>query len=138
MVGRYLTLFCPILFLAFLAAAAGEEPKQPGPGPGEIHQLEPITVRAAPLITPPAFKAVKKPEYPILARRRGWQGTAVLALLIRPDGTVGQATVQKRSGTAILDEAALSAAKDWTFTPAERGPEPIEMWIEVPVIFRLE
>jgi protein TonB len=50
---------------------------------------------------------------------------------------VGEVKVRKSSGNQVLDEAATSGARAWTFVPARRGPNSIEAWVEVPVEFKL-
>ena len=50
-------------------------------------------------------------EYPEKARVAGQQGVAVLKISINPDGSVSEANIISSSGSAILDEAALLAAK---------------------------
>jgi len=72
-----------------------------------------------------------------VARHRGWEGTVVLLLQVRADGTVGEVKIREGSGKPILDEAAANAAKHWTFIPATRGPKSVEAWLRVPVKFEL-
>ncbi len=50
-------------------------------------------------------------KYPEKARETGEQGVAVLKISINSDGTISQVNVVSSSGSAILDEAALTAAK---------------------------
>ncbi|HEY8391733.1 MAG TPA: energy transducer TonB [Capillibacterium sp.] len=56
------------------------------------------------------------PVYPLLARRRGWEGTVYLVLLLDPEGTVLTVELTKSSGYAVLDEAAMEAVKQWRYT----------------------
>ncbi len=79
-----------------------------------------------------------KPDYPLLARRRGIVGRVLLRVLVRADGTPGEVSVAQSSGHAMLDRAARSAVAAWRFVPARRGEQTIESWAEVPVSFRLE
>jgi protein TonB len=46
--------------------------------------------------------------------------------------------MDKSSGSTLLDDAALSGVKGWRFAPARKGLEPIEEWVRVPIVFRLE
>jgi TonB family protein len=50
-------------------------------------------------------------KYPEKARDAGEQGFAVLKISINTDGSVSQVSIVNSSGSAILDEAALNAAK---------------------------
>ena len=59
-------------------------------------------------------------KYPEKAKEAGEQGIAILKISINSDGSVSEATVISSSGSAILDEAALVAAK----SAAPFGPLP--------------
>lgn len=106
-------------------------------------------VRAAPKadapigkITPPVFNAAylrnPEPVYPVSARRRGEQGTVMLKVLVTREGTAASVSVDKTSGFAVLDQAALEAVRKWRFAPARHGAEPVESAVLVPIVFRLE
>ena len=79
----------------------------------------------------------QRPAYPSSARRARIQGTTLLAVLIADDGRVAEIVVKESSGHPDLDEAAADAVRRWRFTPARRGDDPIAMWVELPVDFRL-
>lgn len=70
------------------------------------------------------------PDYPALARRRGWQGTVVLRLTCDADGNVVAVVVVASSGHSSLDAAAIAAAQRWRLTG---GPGSCEQ----PFEFRL-
>jgi periplasmic protein TonB len=38
----------------------------------------------------------------------------------------------------MLDRAAMRAVKDWMFEPARQGEEKVDMWVKVPLTFRLK
>jgi len=78
------------------------------------------------------------PRYPVAARRAGEQGTVTLRVLVTRDGQPARVDVEKSSGSAHLDAAALEAVRGWRFVPARRGTDAIESWVLVPVVFRLE
>lgn len=78
------------------------------------------------------------PRYPQAARRAGEQGTVTLRVLVARDGSPARVDVEKTSGSANLDNTALEAVKAWRFTPARQRTEPVESWMLVPVVFRLE
>ncbi len=50
-------------------------------------------------------------QYPLVARRKGWQGLVKLALRIEPDGRLSDIRVAQPSGYALLDDAALASAR---------------------------
>ena len=93
-------------------------------------------------LTPPSFSAAylrnPPPRYPRAARQAGEQGTVTLRVLITREGLPARVDLDKSSGSAHLDNAALEAVKTWRFAPARRGAEPVESWWVVPIVFRLE
>lgn len=86
----------------------------------------------------PLYRSNPPPKYPALARRRGFQGNVVLEVLVGPVGNVIELHVLSSSGYPILDRAAKSSVKNWTFEPGTRGQEKVEMWVRVPIRFELK
>ncbi len=78
-----------------------------------------------------------QPTYPSISRRMREEGTVVLKVKVRVDGSPDVVLVQQASGSVRLDQAALSAVKLWKFIPAKRGDEAIESWVLVPIEFNL-
>ncbi len=93
-------------------------------------------------MTPPGFNAAylrnPAPRYPASARRAGTQGTVTLRVQVSREGLAARVDVEKSSGSPHLDAAALEAVKAWRFVPARQGAEPVESWVLVPIVFRLE
>jgi protein TonB len=85
----------------------------------------------------PIYDKNPSPEYPLIARRGGFQGTVVLEVMVDRNGRVGELRVLKSSGYKVLDRAAGESVRDWIFKPATKGNEKIEMWVRVPVCFKL-
>jgi protein TonB len=79
-----------------------------------------------------------KPPYPLAARRRGAQGRVVLSVHVGADGASEEVRLKRSSGHAVLDGAALQTVQRWRFVPARRGDTPVESWVDVPILFRLE
>jgi protein TonB len=79
-----------------------------------------------------------KPAYPLTARRRGLQGRVVIAAQVRGDGRCTETRIRHSSGHELLDNAARDAVRRWHFVPARRGDTPIDAWVEVPIVFRLD
>lgn len=78
-----------------------------------------------------------KPRYPFAARRQGIEGSVVLLVLVRADGSCGDVMVKQSSGYSVLDTAALETVRKWRFIPARRGARAVETRVHVPVTFRL-
>ncbi len=73
--------------------------------------------------------------YPLLARRRGWEGEVVLGFRLESDGRIIDAHVARSSGYGILDRAALNALDK--IKRIGNGPtHTIDM--QLPVIYRLQ
>jgi len=86
----------------------------------------------------PLYRSNPPPKYPVVARRRGFQGNVVLEVLVGQIGNVLDLRVLSSSGYPILDRAAKSSVKNWTFEPGMRGQEKVEMWVRVPIRFELK
>jgi protein TonB len=85
----------------------------------------------------PLYKENMPPEYPEIARLRGYEGVVLIAAEILPTGRVGNARIRQSSGYAILDQSALEAVKPWRFEPAKKSGKPFTFWVEVPIKFVL-
>jgi protein TonB len=104
------------------------------PSEGEITEVsEEAKINSA----VPKYRENSRPPYPPLARKRGYEGTTVLSLYVREDGTVGEIVVTKTSGHSILDRAASKTAQNWLFEPASRMGRTIPLWVDVPVRFMI-
>ena len=85
----------------------------------------------------PDYKINPKPRYPMLARRKGYEGTILLRVFVLESGGVGKVELEKSSGYEILDESALKAVKEWVFIPGKRDGSPVPSWVTVPIKFQL-
>jgi TonB family protein len=85
----------------------------------------------------PDYKVNPKPRYPMLARRKGYEGTILLRVFVLESGGVGKVELEKSSGYEILDESALKAVKEWVFIPGKKDGEPVPSWVTVPIKFQL-
>lgn len=86
----------------------------------------------------PLLKQNPPPDYPNSARRRGYQGSVVLKVLVGADGRVAAAQIDQTCGYAILDRTALAAVRDWKFDPGIKDGKKVKMWVKVPVRFELQ
>ena len=80
----------------------------------------------AEIFVPPAFRARQEPAYPDRARRAGVVGVVGVRIALAADGTVRAVELTASSGSRLLDEAALAAARASTFEPATRNHAPVE------------
>jgi len=86
----------------------------------------------------PLYRYNPPPVYPKTAKRRGYQGTVILEILVTIDGKVSDLRILESSGYGILDKAAKKSAEKWFFEPGFEGNKKVEMWVEVPVTFKLK
>lgn len=86
----------------------------------------------------PLYQINPPPDYPYQARRRGFEGTVVIEALISVSGRVADLRLAASSGHRSLDKAAIKAVRKWRFTPGSQGGVMKEMWVRVPVSFRLK
>ena len=77
------------------------------------------------------------PPYPIIARKKGWEGHLILKVFVNHKGSAEKVEVIKSSGYKILDEVSLNTVKNWIFIPARQGIVDIEDQIQVPIRFIL-
>lgn len=86
----------------------------------------------------PLYRQNPPPDYPRLARRRGYQGTVLLDVLVDKTGRARDVKVDESCGHGSLDRAAKKAVKGWRFEPGRRGDDPVDMRVKVPVRFELK
>ncbi|MEJ7733356.1 MAG: TonB family protein [Polyangiaceae bacterium] len=75
-----------------------------------------------------------EPVFPPAALADHRDGTVALAVTVGSDGTVTAVEVLESGGTDF-DEAAMSAVRQWMFSPAMRGDRAIAVKIRVPIRF---
>ena len=78
------------------------------------------------------------PPYPSLSKRMGEEGKVVLRVSVNPEGTADSVDIKTSSGSPRLDESAQKTVRNWKFVPAKRGDAPVQSWVLVPIIFKLE
>ena len=79
-----------------------------------------------------------RPLYPLLAIRQGAQGQVLLLVEVLPDGRAGRIELEKFSGHAMLDAAAMNAVRAWRFTPARKDGLLTTQTVRIPIHFSLK
>ncbi len=77
-------------------------------------------------------------QYPRLARQRGWQGVVKMRVQFLPGGQIGQVSIVRSSGFAMLDETAVAMLRSAELPPIPDGLRRREFLLDVPVEFRLK
>lgn len=104
------------------------------------------TRKAAPSAKPASSKLSRakvvfriSPIYPSMARRSGIEGKVIVLVTVSPSGRVSNARLTSSSGSTLLDEAALKAARRYRFMSAKDATgQAITTQATVPFTFRLK
>ena len=83
------------------------------------------------------YLSLSPPEYPKLARAKGWEGTVLLKVLVDENGRPSGVWIEKSSGYPLLDFSAQKAVQKWKFYPAQHEHIPYACLTFVPVQFVL-
>jgi protein TonB len=76
-------------------------------------------------------------EYPVAARRRGLTGTVHLEIAIDATGRLSDVLLVRSSSHALLDDAALQAARSLRRVPFPPEVRPRPLRVLMPVVFDL-
>jgi protein TonB len=109
---------------AVTAAVAGSP--HPSPRESEVHLRRSVLALVG-----------ERLDYPAIARHRGWQGTVTLRLQIEPDGRISRLDVDRTSGYAVLDRAAVKSLQLASVPQAGRWLHGRALQLLVPVEYRL-
>ena len=81
----------------------------------------------------------ERPQYTSDAMRAKIQGSVAVEIVVRPDGSVGDArVVRSLDPTFGLDQQAISAAKKWRFVAGRRNGEPVPVAMTIELTFTLK
>ncbi|HET7275655.1 MAG TPA: TonB family protein [Longimicrobiaceae bacterium] len=75
-------------------------------------------------------------KYPPMLRDAGIGGTVVLWVFINEQGEVQNTKVTTSSGYEALDQVAIEAMQQATFSPALNRDQRVPVWIQMPVTFQ--
>lgn len=79
-----------------------------------------------------------RPYYPLRARRKGYQGTVLLDVIVQTDGRAKSVSLAQSSGHEMLDKTALQTVRRWRFIPAHQGRKPVETTVQIPITFKIK
>jgi protein TonB len=121
---------------AMVGAGSAEGGPLPGDAAGGRGQGDGKAGKGTILVPGEFLTGNAPPRYPLVARRKGWEGTVVIELRVSDSGRVQEARIEKSSGYAILDDAALGAVRNWRIA-VNGKPAETTLKFTVPVIFKL-
>ncbi|HKQ63162.1 MAG TPA: energy transducer TonB, partial [Candidatus Polarisedimenticolaceae bacterium] len=113
-------------------APAATEAASPPPSavePGAVVDWDALDVTPVPIARP-------APEYPALARQMRQEGTVTLRVLVDETGHVADVELVRGISRSRLNDAAIQAARRWTYTPASKDGVPVKVWKSETVIFK--
>jgi TonB family protein len=122
-----------VLVIALGSSTAGAQAPDAGATPSDASAAKP---EAAEGITPPIPRRREKAPYPAEALKEGVEGTVGLELLVDEKGNVVGEHVTAPAGHGF-DEAALAAARKFTFEPARKNGTAIRSVVQLGYDFRL-
>jgi TonB family protein len=80
----------------------------------------------------------EKPQYTKEAMTAGIQGSVLMTVVVRKDGTVGQVDIVRSLDTDYgLDESAIKAARQWRFEPGKKDGKPVAVEVTLELTFTL-
>ncbi len=79
-----------------------------------------------------------RPDYSPTAASAGEEGTALLELHIDDSGNPLEINLLQGTGFADLDQAALQAARVWTFAPPLNHTQPVRTWAQIEIRFHVQ
>lgn len=96
------------------AVTPGRPAAKAGSGPPPTHNR--TAKREAP-IPPPRLLRAPPPRYPAAAKAAGKSGKVAVLVRVRGNGSAASTRLYHGSGNPALDQAAVDAARAWTFSP---------------------
>ena len=108
-----------------------------GPAPA-AESVMPASTRSTDADYKAAYLNNPRPAYPLLAIRQGAQGQVLLLVEVLTDGRAGRIELEKSSGHAALDAAAINAVRAWRFTPARKDGLLAAQTVSIPIQFNLK
>jgi TonB family protein len=88
-------------------------------------------------VSAPVVVKQVKPRYTDEAMKAKIQGTVLLECVVDVDGTVGEIKVTRALDPG-LDEAAITALRQWQFEPGKKDGQPVRVRVETEMTFSLK
>ena len=130
---HYRVLIGVVVFMAGVAAISGIAASSGVAGPESAGVAEsdsaPSLIQSSRVL----------PVYPEPERKAGIQGTVLLNVEIKADGTVGKVSAkQEVEGHPAFTSSAIAAVVKWRFEPAREGDKAVAVQVVIPIRFALD
>jgi protein TonB len=117
-----------------------------GPPPVEEADRKPQLILEAKPCDPEKEECVNRPElvkrqppsYPGALRATCQEGTVVVSSIIDTDGKIRTPWLRKPPTSPVMALAAMESLRDWRFKPATYKGEPVKVYYELNVNFKVE
>lgn len=86
----------------------------------------------------PVLVSEVKPVYTKDAKDRKVQGTVEMLAVVKADGTVDDDVRVIRSLDPDLDQAAITATRQWKFHPGTKDDKPVDVEVNIELTFTLK
>jgi protein TonB len=125
---------------AELYVASAPAPTPPAVEVEEEEEVTPeifVAVEEMPTIIGGVQRLYDVIKYPDMARQASLEGMVVVQFIVTPEGLPTNPSILRSAG-AVLDEAAIDAIMQLTFTPGRQRQRPVSVRFSIPVRFRLD
>ncbi|MBZ5492564.1 MAG: energy transducer TonB [Acidobacteriia bacterium] len=102
----------------------------------DSHELATYPIGPGSGVKAPKPKHTPEPDYSEIAKYEGYQGTAVVNVIVGTDGNVHYVRLLRPLGMG-LDENAQSTVQTWRFQPAIRNGQPVAVEMNIEIAFNL-
>ena len=68
----------------------------------------------------------------------GIQGWVKVRFLVDKDGRVQHLKILKESPAGVFYKTVMKTLPRWRFRPAKKGGEPVDVWVEQTIKFKME
>jgi len=118
----------------FLPAGPAGAPSAPMQASVSRPASKPLRIGPNNGITPPKLVHADEPKFSEVARALKYSGKVLINLWVTPDGKVIHLSIARPAG-AGLDEQALAAVSQYTFSPAMQNGKPVLVELNIEVKF---
>ena len=77
-------------------------------------------------------------KYPKRAQQKGLEGLVELSCFVNKNGDVEEVRVVSANPVGVFEESAKAFVRSWKFKPGQYKGQSIDMWMTVPIEFKLQ